>query len=236
MTPLLQKLLPLAASTSSPLSHLDPKLQAERMKDHYSHFILRLAFSGTDDLRRRFTRIESSLFRLRFLSDDARERQSFIEGADLQWEAVGEEEKRALAGVLGVGVGMGKREVEEGSWFKVEWGVVPELVEGRRVLVRKGWAYVPGREQMSLVVGEFGRRLERGLEVGYTAVFCYPYLLFTAPYRFVYIGLTWLAFVILLVHPFGSCGAHGSCGSSVLSVSLSPRLSTHLSASLTTHS
>jgi DNA primase large subunit len=42
---------------------------------------------------------------------------------------------------------------------------VPELVEGRRVFLRGGKAYVPGREQMSMVVAEFTKRLDKALEV-----------------------------------------------------------------------
>jgi DNA primase large subunit len=42
---------------------------------------------------------------------------------------------------------------------------VPELVEQRRVLLKRGKAYVPQREQMSLVVAEFTRKLDDALEV-----------------------------------------------------------------------
>lgn len=89
-----------------------------------------------------------------------------MDSKDLKFEVVGEAERRELGSLLAAATpGLRAREVEEGGWWKVEWGVVGELVEGRRVLVRGGWAYVPGREQMSLVVGEFAGRLERGLEV-----------------------------------------------------------------------
>lgn len=160
MKPLLDKYLPLSASTSG-----SSGLQAERQKDHYSHFILRLAFAGTEDLRRRFSRVESMLFRIRFQADDVRERTAFVEGLSLDWETVGEEEKRALSeGLRAAGGGYPKR-IDEESYFKVDWERVPELVEGRRVLVRGGKAYVPGREQLSMVVAEFTVLLDKALEV-----------------------------------------------------------------------
>ncbi|MCJ1477500.1 hypothetical protein MMC13_006172 [Lambiella insularis] len=166
ITPLLQKYLPLYSNTSASLGFQDEKLKLERQKDHYSHFILRLAFSSTEDLRRRFARIEGSLFRLRFQTDDARERQAFVEGLDFNWEVVSEEERRDLsAHLLNATPGLRRQELEEGGWFKVDWETVPELVESRRVLVKKGKAYVPAREQMSMVLAEFGARLERGLEL-----------------------------------------------------------------------
>ena len=144
----------------------DPKLQQERQKDHYSHFILRLAFSSTEDLRRRFARIETALFKLRFQTDDTRERQDFVRSLDFNWDAVSDEEKRALATNLRSATpGLKKEELEEGGWFKVDFETVPELVEQRRVFLKAGKAYVPVREQMSMVLAGFTERLDKGLEV-----------------------------------------------------------------------
>lgn len=164
MAPILEKYLPLH-SNSSRSSTLD----AERKKDHYSHFILRLAFSATEDLRRRFARLETALFRLRWREDDARERREFVDSLAMggEWEKVTEEEKRELGQDLinaTAGAGFGKR-IEEEGWFKVEWEKVPELVESRKVLVKRGVAYVPVREQASLVIAEYTRRLDDALEV-----------------------------------------------------------------------
>ncbi|MCJ1414378.1 hypothetical protein MMC32_000704 [Xylographa parallela] len=165
ITPLLLKYLPLYSNTSSSLGPQDEKLKLERQKDHYSHFILRLAFSSTEDLRRRFARIESALFKLRFQTDDVRERQAFIESLDFNWEVVPEDEKRELGThLLNATPGLRRQELE-GGWFKVNWEMVPELVESRRVFVKKGKAYVPAREQMSMVLAEFGARLDKGLEL-----------------------------------------------------------------------
>ena len=163
----LQKHLPLQASTSK-----SSTLHAERMKDHYSHFILRLAFAATEDLRRRFVRLETMLFRLRWANDDLRERKEFVSGLGLEWDWVGEKEKKELetedllVAPGGRVRGGGSAGAEEEGWFKVEWEKVPELIEQRKVLVRRGMAYVPAREQMSMVVAEFSRRLEQAMEVG----------------------------------------------------------------------
>ena len=53
---------------------------------------------------------------------------------------------------------------------QVRWTRVPDLVEKRRVLLKDGWAYVPSKEQSSIVFQEFQTRLERALEV-----VCRPY-------------------------------------------------------------
>lgn len=164
ITPLLQKYLPLSSNTSSSSGALDQRLKNERQKDHYSHFILRLAFSATEDLRRRFVRAETMLFRFRFQQDDSREKRAFIESLNLDWEPVSDEERREVAEKL-VSATPGLRRVDEETWYKVDWERVPELVERRAVLLSKGKAYVPGREQLSMIIAEFTARLERALEV-----------------------------------------------------------------------
>ncbi|ORY70917.1 DNA primase large subunit [Pseudomassariella vexata] len=161
MKPLLEKYLPLDSNSSA-----SSRLTAERQKDHYSHFILRLAFASTEDLRRRFTRVETMLFRLRLNDDIPRERNAFIQSLNLDWEPASEEERRSIASELAALSGFRKAgRDEEESWFKVDWERVPDLVEGRRVFLKAGKAYVPSREQTSMAVTEFTKRLERALEL-----------------------------------------------------------------------
>lgn len=163
--------MPLHSNTSSSAGSQDENLKLERQKDHYSHFILRLAFSSTEDLRRRFARIESALFKLRFQNDDAKERQMFVESLQLDWEVVSEEEKKALGPELqNATPGLKRQDVDEGGWFKVDFETVPELVEGRRVFLKAGKAYVPVREQMSMVLAGFNARLDKGLELAARAL------------------------------------------------------------------
>ncbi|KAK5007880.1 hypothetical protein LTR28_004719 [Elasticomyces elasticus] len=158
MKPLLATHLPLSQNSSR-----SSELHVERKKDHYSHWILRLAFSATEDLRKRFSRLETQLFRLRFLADDGRERREFVENLGLEWEKITEEEKVEFGEQLRAASGC--RRGEEEVWFKVDWEKVPELVEGRRVLLRRGKAYVHIREQTCMVVSEFSRRLDNALEL-----------------------------------------------------------------------
>ena len=172
MKPLLEKYLPLETNSSS-----STRLFAERQKDHYSHFILRLAFASTEDLRRRFTRVETMLFRLRFNADDMRERAAFVQSLNLDWEVVSEEERREYAAELAATSASGygrKMAPEEETWCKVDWERVPDLIEGRRVFLKAGKAYVPSKEQASMVITEFSSRLERALEVRF------PYIVASA--------------------------------------------------------
>ena len=161
MRPILEKHMPLSQNSAR-----SPAQQEERKKDHYSHFILRLAFSPTEDLRRRFTRLESQLFKLRFQDNDMRDRQEFVESLDFEWEKVSDSERREFSAEL-LAVNPPTRKQEDDGWFKVDWEKVPELVDSRRVFLRRGKAFVPAREQTSMVVSEFGRRLDQALEVSH---------------------------------------------------------------------
>lgn len=158
MRPILAKHLPLSQNSSRSSS-----LDLERKRDHYSHWTLRLAFSATEDLRKRFARLETQLFKLRLSQDDAREKREFIESLDMSWETVTEQEKADFGESLRAATGVWKGEDE--NWFKVDWERVPELVEQRKVLLKRGKAFVHVREQTTMVVGDFSRRLENGLEV-----------------------------------------------------------------------
>ncbi|KAI1375080.1 DNA primase, large subunit [Hypoxylon crocopeplum] len=159
MKPLLEKYLPLESNSSS-----SSKLAAERQKDHYSHFILRLAFASTEDLRRRFSRVETMLLRLRLNEDSTRERNAFIQDLNLDWESVTEEERTKYQSELAAMSGFRKGGEDE-TWFKVDWERVPDLVESRRVFLKAGKAYVPSKELPSMVIIEFTQRLDRALEL-----------------------------------------------------------------------
>ncbi|KAK3217588.1 hypothetical protein GRF29_1g3537419 [Pseudopithomyces chartarum] len=158
MATILNKYLPLRSNSSR-----GANLQEERKRDHYSHFILRLAFSSTEELRKRFSHLETVLFRLRFREDDPRERQAFVKSLDIEWEEVSDDEKRSLHSQLLAAIGSKKDDPQD--WFKVDWDRVPELVAQRKVLLKNGTAYVPAREQTSIVVADFTKRLDQALQL-----------------------------------------------------------------------
>ncbi|KAK6355262.1 hypothetical protein TWF696_004377 [Orbilia brochopaga] len=173
---LLDKYLPLASNHSIPENERsNPKrfagLTAERRKDHYSHFILRLAFARSEDLRRRFTRVESILFRHRFTTDDTRERHEFMSALQLDAHAVSDSEKAQYADELKAVLAATTRtqpekaraQFEAESYVKVEWDRVADLVESRRIFIRGGMAYVPSGALVSLVLAEFSNKLDEAL-------------------------------------------------------------------------
>jgi DNA primase large subunit len=159
LKPLLQKYLPLSFGDSKSKSAV---AEQERKKDHYSHFILRLAFCRNPELRNKFVRLETTLFKLRFITDEASDRRGFVDSLNFDWEPVNEDERQQLSKKITTATpGI---PADEG-FFKVPFEKVTDLVESRRVLLVQGNAYVPQSYQTSMVTAEFTAHLEREMEM-----------------------------------------------------------------------
>ncbi|OZJ06838.1 hypothetical protein BZG36_00186 [Bifiguratus adelaidae] len=152
----------------------------ERRKDHISHFILRLAYCRSEELRSWFLRQECALFRHRYENESMAEKHAFLDDLQLDWKVLSNEEKKEIFEELvsasawhasqysGQNVGLKERAkafVESEGFFEVNFERVPELVSRRLVYIRNGKAYVPMSEQVSLVLDEFRNRLSKALEV-----------------------------------------------------------------------
>ncbi|GAA6010672.1 hypothetical protein JCM10207_007798 [Rhodosporidiobolus poonsookiae] len=153
--------LPLHADSSARNVDVDK----ERKKDQYSHFILRLAFCRSEELRQRFLKAEKELFRVRWETDDPIERRAFVDTLNFGWEVVTVDEKQELWQELQAGSRVSATDMHKESFFKVDWTKVTDLVGQRKVFLRAGKAYVPSSQEFSLVAAEFGSRLARGLEL-----------------------------------------------------------------------
>jgi DNA primase large subunit len=108
------------------------------------------------------------LFKIRWDTDDRTERDNFLNSLDIGINAVPDEDiehlRKALIAAAGV---RGKNEGNQSkeTYCKVHWTRVTDLVATRKVLLRNGYAYVPTREQSSIVYQEFSTRLDHALEV-----------------------------------------------------------------------
>ncbi|XP_041865896.1 DNA primase large subunit isoform X3 [Melanotaenia boesemani] len=77
-------------------SQSGPSETEKRRKDYISHFILRLAYCQTEDLRRWFIQQEVDLFRYRFNQLDSKQKLEFLHRNNLQYEAISSKEKKDL--------------------------------------------------------------------------------------------------------------------------------------------
>ncbi|KAE9399311.1 hypothetical protein BT96DRAFT_965698 [Gymnopus androsaceus JB14] len=157
------KYLPLNSNSA-----LGIDLQSERRKDQLGHFVLRLAFCRSEELRRRFVKAETTLFRVRYETDDSNERRAFLDSKDFNWISVGSEEKNKYQAQL-THFAPGKSDTERENafksepFYKVKWTTIPDLVDKRKVFMKGGFAYVPAREQASIIYAAFEERLDAAL-------------------------------------------------------------------------
>jgi len=138
-----------------------------REKDHVSHFILRLAYCRTEELRRWFVSHETDLFRLRWslLKEYCPEElQEFMAASGLSYEAIEDQEKEKLEkDLLASTAFMTTVKFNDEKYYKVPWTEAVDLVRVRRVLIKGGMAYIPSSELLSLVVGVFRAKLSHNL-------------------------------------------------------------------------
>ncbi|KDQ15373.1 hypothetical protein BOTBODRAFT_31695 [Botryobasidium botryosum FD-172 SS1] len=138
--------------------------EPQRKKDHVSHFILRLAFCRSEELRRRFVKAETTLFRVRYENSAPADREKFIEAHNVGGDTVDVQKDPALLKQLQKVAASAAHATLEKSYYKVPWTQVPDLVATRRVYLKGGFAYVPLSLQPNIIYQKFQQNLERALE------------------------------------------------------------------------
>ncbi|KAF7984020.1 hypothetical protein HWV62_17523 [Athelia sp. TMB] len=153
------KYLPLKTDTAK-----SSETEYERRRDHLGHFVLRLAFCRSEDLRRRFVKAETTLFRVRYETEGHAQRTNFLESRKFGWLEVSDDEKKEYIEQIRIASSLKQHEIDQ-PFVKVKFTRVLDLVEKRRVFLRGGWAYVPERERSSIVFNEFEKYLMKALEL-----------------------------------------------------------------------
>lgn len=182
LKPLLAKQLPL-----SPLipGKNDQQIADERKKDHYSHFILRLVFCRTDELRKKFVKNEMILFRIRYGLLQQLERNQFVQlhNDKLDWTYISNDEKMAIIDDLFNATANTIRNqlmsendkmtinnemlrthiINNENFIKLPFEKVPNLLATRSIFLAAGNAYIPSSLQLNLLVIDMQESLNKSL-------------------------------------------------------------------------
>lgn len=134
-------------------------------KDVISHFVLRLVYCRTEDLRKWFLSMETTLFRYRFRLETPDVQKALMGDFDLPYKAVSNAELETVKDKLvQVARSLGQSaSTAETVYYKVPFEEVPDLVAGRRVFIHMGYAYVAVNQVVSLVVTLFRSYLSKAL-------------------------------------------------------------------------
>ncbi|XP_033612545.1 DNA primase large subunit isoform X5 [Fukomys damarensis] len=135
-----------------------------RRKDHISHFILRLAYCQSEDLRRWFIQQEMDLLRFRFTILPKDKIQNFLKDSHLQFEAISDEEKNHREQeIIASSVSLSGAQLELESVYKIPFADALDLFRGRRVYLEDGFAYVPLKDIVAIILNEFRAKLSKAL-------------------------------------------------------------------------
>ncbi|KAK5853904.1 hypothetical protein PBY51_015021 [Eleginops maclovinus] len=141
-----------------------PTEQEKRRKDHISHFILRLAYCQTEDLRRWFIQQEVDLFRYRFNDLHPKQKLEFLHRNNLQYDRITVEEKKALNDKLvNSSYALSGITVVEQDVYKVPFQDALDLVRTRKVYLKAGYVYIPHQDIVTIVINDFRTRLSKAL-------------------------------------------------------------------------
>ncbi|CAH7687685.1 eukaryotic and archaeal DNA primase, large subunit-domain-containing protein [Phakopsora pachyrhizi] len=122
-----------------------------KKKDQYSHFILRLAFCRSEELRRRFVYAETQLLKFRLDGASPTEQQELIRCLNIDWELVS--------------ISKPGSEAKNAFLYRVHWTKVTDLVSARKVELLDGYATINTADQVYVILQEFSSKLTKALEV-----------------------------------------------------------------------
>lgn len=140
-----------------------------KARDLISHFVLRMAYCQTEELRKWFLANECKLFTIRLENAKPADLDYFLEENNLKYPSISKSEKLRLRSSLLATDETTIGQYEAMEFYKVPFMDVPKLVAQRRVFLERGHAYV-SRDNISCIVEEqFRSSLSKSLTLAYKA-------------------------------------------------------------------
>lgn len=144
----------------SKIDHLVKSELSDPTIDEASHFILRLSYCQTEELRRWFLQQECALFahRLQSLTE-----AQLAESVSLyaQLKPISKKEKESLKPHLELLMSIG--DFAASCFYAVPFTQALDLVASRQCYLHRGFAYVPHAKVVSILVAKFRTELSRNL-------------------------------------------------------------------------
>jgi len=138
----------------------------DRKRDLISHYVLRMAYCKTEELRRWLLSNESQLFAIRLANTKASEVDQFLVQHGIQYPPISKAEKSKLKTNLMASDGnMSMTQYESMEFYKVPFTEVSNLVAKRKVFLQGGFAYVSRDKVSSIVLERFRASLSKSLTV-----------------------------------------------------------------------
>lgn len=137
-----------------------------RKADHISHYILRLAYCRSEDLRRWFLSRELEWFKIRFMVQSPAAILNFLQLNNLKYMPISNEEKDELkSDLIASTPGMSDVLVSTTDFYKVPFVDVLPLVKNRRVFLKLGYAYIPMTDLVVCIQSKYRAALSESLNL-----------------------------------------------------------------------
>ncbi|XP_045511645.1 DNA primase large subunit-like [Colias croceus] len=136
-----------------------------RRKDHIAHFILRLAYCRTEELRRWFISRELELFRMRFMTMNSDAVDKFFTLNHLYYTNISDEEKNEV--IINLRESTHHQNIDNMKFYKVKFYEVLDLVRARKVYIKGGYAYIPHKDFISVLTAQYRAHLKQSLAIAY---------------------------------------------------------------------
>ncbi|KMZ66123.1 putative DNA primase large subunit [Zostera marina] len=148
--------------------HMRQHASQNTNKDIISHFVLRLVYCRSEELRKWFLSMETTLFRYRFRLESPDSQRILMDEFNLPYKALTHAEHESVKDKLSqVSRSIGSSTNFDSIFFKVHFEEVPELVANRKVFMLQGFAYVAMHQATALVVTQFRSLLSKSLVLTY---------------------------------------------------------------------
>ncbi|KAG6444005.1 DNA primase large subunit [Manduca sexta] len=134
-----------------------------RRKDHIAHFILRLAYCRTEELRRWFVAREMELFKMRFAVMRGEAVDVFFKLNNLCYTNITDNEKNEIIHYLRECLPY--QNIDNMKFYKVKFYEVLDLVKTRKVYLSGGYAYIPHRDFISVLSALYRTHLRQSLAI-----------------------------------------------------------------------
>jgi DNA primase large subunit len=138
----------------------------DRKRDLISHYVLRMAYCKTEELRRWLLANESQLFAIRLGNTKASDVDKFLLNNGIKYSPITKAEKLRLIPQLMASDGnISSAQFEALDFYKVPFTEVSNLVSRRKVFLANGFAYVSRDKVSSIVLERFRASLSKSLTV-----------------------------------------------------------------------
>ncbi|EEB18588.1 DNA primase large subunit, putative [Pediculus humanus corporis] len=135
-----------------------------RRRDYLSHYMLRICYCRTEELRKWFVSREMEFFRLKFFNIENKEDITlFMKKNGLNYTSISDEEKQSLSTQL-INSSIRHINLDAVNIYKVHFSQVFDLIKKRKVFLKLGNAYIPQTDLHSVISSVFKKNLIEELE------------------------------------------------------------------------